>query len=80
MTKVINIKIVSTKEILPQDVRLQLEREIEDGKFDLKGFKNNFEVIEYVNCGNLIGRFLCSYRGEFFTIPINHVVKALGAG
>lgn len=70
MMKNINIEIINTREIRPQDVRIEMDRVIELGKF-----KNNFEVIEYVPCGNLKGRFMCVHKGYFFTIPIDHVKK-----
>jgi hypothetical protein len=70
MTKQINVKILTTKSIVPIYVRKLLDKEeiVVDGR-------NNFEVIDRVDDLSCISRFLCSYMGYFFTIPIEHVRK-----
>lgn len=70
MIKNINIKIEVTGSIRPYCVRDKMEI-----CFHGDTFRNNFEVLSFIDCSDYAGRFLCTYGGDFFTIPIEHTKK-----
>lgn len=71
MIKNINVKLTDLRKILPKS----LGSAIGNKMTTTEGFRNNFEVIEFVPCNRGAGRFLCAYVGKFFTIPIEHTRK-----
>lgn len=71
MIKNINVELTNLRKILPKVVGTALSNKMTT----TEGFRNNFEVMGFVPCNRGAGRFLCSYMGKFFTIPIEHVKK-----